>query len=251
MDNHDVSSKSIVIFIIVLGNGSYKQVPNPYAWRPFFGCGRLLWIMMVILLLVVVSRCRPVVVSWCRPVVLSSCYRVILSFCHIVIISSCHHVIISIIMASCHCVIVWSCHRVGVSSCHRVLMSSCHLVIMSTCQLVTMFVNGWKLLAIFDNFGLFSKVTQHLPTFGDFAISDNFCNIWQLLSSCCVVILSYCHLYTLSFCPFVILSVLQSVNLSACQFASLWSFQHTCELVLHIRSVISFGGFLAECLPCL
>ena len=104
-------------------------------------------------------------------------------------------------------------------------------------QIYMVFFGFRNILQFLTNF---SKFWQNLPTFGHFAIFDNF---WQLLSSCCLsschpVILSYCLPYILSFCPFAILSVWQPVNFLAC------------ELVLHIGSMISFGGFLAECLPC-
>ena len=74
-----------------------------------------------------------------------------------------------------------------------------------------------------------------------------FLTFFGTLSSCHLVILSSLHLIILPFCHFVILA--------ACQFASSLAFQiahlGACEIVLHIRSMISFGGFLAECLPCL
>ena len=99
-----------------------------------------------------------------------------------------------------------------------------------------------------------------------FAIYWWICHFWQLLakfgnfcnpvvsSSCHPVILSSCHLVIFSSLHLVILSFCHLVSLAACQFVSLWAFQlahlGACELVLHIGSMISFGGFLAECLPC-
>ena len=106
---------------------------------------------------------------------------------------------------------------------------------------LTSFNTFWQHFATFDNvLAKFGEICQHLATL---LFLTTFGNIWQLLSSCCLsschpVILSYCLPYILSFCPFAILSVWQPVNFLAC------------ELVLHIRSMISFGGFLAECLPC-
>ena len=123
----------------------------------------------------------------------------------------------------------------------------------SFCQLLPMFATGWKLLAIFYIFLQYLAISRQLlipvdnvwQLFTNFAQFGNVCqlfatlpflttfgNIWQLLSSCCLVlspyhlvIWSYCHLYVLSFCPFVILSVWQPVKMSACQFASLWASQ--------------------------
>ena len=83
-----------------------------------------------------------------------------------------------------------------------------------------------------------------LATFG------NFCHA-VVLSSCHPVILSYTYLSVLSFCPFVIFTACQVANFWASQLVS-FSLTHfrACELVWHIRGMISFGGFLAECLPC-
>ena len=172
------------------------------------------------------------------------------------------------------------------SSWHHVIVSSFyHLSFLSSCQvtnfwqLLTTFANSWKLLAIFENWlqyltffcqfflpvgniwqsfsyllATFSKFWQRLPSFREFAIFDSF---WQnlqtsvILLSCHPVILSSWHILISSSCHSVLLSSCQSGSLS---IVSLWAFQlahlGACELVLHIRSMISFGGFLAECLPC-
>ena len=158
----------------------------------------------------------------------------------------------------------------------------------SFCQLLPMFATGWKLLAIFyiflqylaisrqllipvDTFGNFSQILHSLATFANFL---QLCHFWQLLAtfgnfchpavlSCHhiiwwsghIVIFTSCHSVLLSSCQSGSLSKCQLVNLQACELLSLWTFQlehlGACELVLHIWSMISFGGFLAECLPCL
>ena len=94
------------------------------------------------------------------------------------------------------------------------------------------------------------------------------CHFWQLfvtfvillfycpvmMSSCHIVIFTSCHSVLLSSCQSGILSICQFVNFPASELLSLRTFWlahlRACELVLHIIK-ISFGGFLAECLPCL
>ena len=93
------------------------------------------------------------------------------------------------------------------------------------------------------------------------------CHFWQLfvtfvillfycpvmMSSCHIVIFTSCHSVLLSSCQSGILSICQFVNFPASELLSLRTFRvahlRACELVLHII-MISFGGFLAECLPC-
>ena len=93
------------------------------------------------------------------------------------------------------------------------------------------------------------------------------CHFWQLfvtfvillfycpvmMSSCHIVIFTSCHSVLLSSCQSGILSICQFVNFPASELLSLRTFRlahlKACELVLHII-MISFGGFLAECLPC-
>ena len=114
-----------------------------------------------------------------------------------------------------------------------------------------------QLLSTCDN------VCQDLETIGNFwrlvAIFGYFChlfipvgNILRLLTSCHIVNYTSCHSVLLPSCQSGSLSICQLVNFAACELLSLWSFQlaSACKLVLHIRSMISFGGFLAECLPC-
>ena len=149
--------------------------------------------------------------------------------------------------------------------CNCVIMSSLHHLyhhgIMSSCQLLVSFGCFWQLLSICCNIcqfmTTFSKVWRRMPTIRDFTMFDiffatfgNFCDA-VVLSSCHPVILSYTHLSVLSFCPFVIFTACQVANFWASQLVS-FSLTHfrACELVWHIRGMISFGGFLAECLPC-
>ena len=107
------------------------------------------------------------------------------------------------------------------------------------------------LLAKLSNFCQLLLPMPFLTTFG---------SIWQLLATfvillyCPLVILSSRHSVLFSSCQSGSLSICQLVNFLACELLSLWTFQivhlGACELVLHITSMISFGGFLAECLPC-
>ena len=107
------------------------------------------------------------------------------------------------------------------------------------------------LLAKLSNFCQLLLPMPFLTTFG---------SIWQLLATfvillyCPLVILSSRHSVLFSSCQCGSLSICQLVNFLACELLSLWTFQivhlGACELVLHITSMISFGGFLAECLPC-
>ena len=78
-------------------------------------------------------------------------------------------------------------------------------------QLVLPVGNIWQSLATFDKF---CKVWQRLPTFGNFAIFDNF---WQHLATfvillSCPVIMSSGHIVIFTSCHSVLLSSCQSGN---------------------------------------
>ena len=192
------------VWWVTLVYGSYEQVANPYAWRPFFGGGRLHWILMMShqnllkfssLSLVYGSyeqAANPY--AWqplfggsrllCmdndghlvtrRCVVVSPCWRVVVSSYCCVVMSSSHHIIMSlchrVIMSSCHHVIVWLCDHFIMSSSHQVFMSSCHRVIFVIWPLVPLFANDWKLLLFFDillqYFARFDNCWYLFATFG-------------------------------------------------------------------------------------
>ena len=135
--------------------------------------------------------------------------------------------------------------------------------------LLTTFGNFWQLFAKFGNF---CQVLAPLPFLTTWQLLSSYlCHFRQLLATlatfvillyCPLVILSSCHIVILSSRHFVLfsscqsgsLSICQLINCLACELLSLWTFHiahlRACKLVLHITNMISFGGFLAECLPC-
>ena len=216
---------------------------------------------------------------------MSSCHHVIVSSCHhfivFVVIASCH------VANSCKPMAtfdkVWPCLAIignfyqllptfsNVCQFLSIFGNICQLlsICANVCQWLETFCNFWQLIVIFGYLfwqllipvgniwqlsTTFSKVWQRLPTFGDFChpVVLTSCHS-VILSSPHIVLSTSCYSVLLSSCQFGSLSICQLVNLLACELLSLWTFQFahlgTCELVLHIRSMISFGGFLAECLP--
>ena len=231
------------------------------------------------------SSSHRVIILSCHHFIMSSCHHL----CHHCIMSSCYSVIVSSFLAmfgNNWQLLPTSANFQQ----HHPTFFNCWLhlgifVNFCQCQLET-FGNFWLLVAMIGYFlyllATFSNVWQYLAKFDSVCQFWHFCHNWQLLaafgnfchlvvlsssclviqSSCHPVILSSCHLDIFTSCHFVLLlsfqpgslSICQLVVLLACDLLSLWAFQlahlGACQLVSHIKSMISFGGFLAECLPC-